>query len=202
MSDSGSKANRPYRMRARADSVAATRERILAAAESASAELQYEEITFAVLAERAGVSVQTIIRHFGSRDDLFVALVQRLAMQMAGDRDVEPSQTPKQIAGILTDHYERFGDRILWGLGQEDRHPQFRMLAELGRIYHAEWCRQAFAPALGKVRGKQRERRLCQLIAVTDIYVWKVLRRDRELSVPQVKLAVQELIEPLLEPSS
>ena len=45
----------------------------------------------------------------------------------------------------------------------------------------------------------ERERRVAQFVAVTDIYVWKLLRRDRELSARQTKLAMRELLEPLLE---
>lgn len=200
MGDARSKANRPYRMRARAESVAATRERILEAAEAAAGEFDYEGITLADVAERAGVSVQTILRHFRNREELFLGTVLHMGMKMSGDRDVEPSWGTKRIVGVLVDHYERFGDRILWMLAQESRQEQIKMFTDLGRQYHANWCRDAFAPALKGLRGARRERRLSQLIAATDIHVWKILRRDRELSGAQVKQAICELVEPLTEP--
>lgn len=201
MSDPPAPGKRLYRMVARAESTAATREGILEAAEAVADELHYEEITLAAVSKRAGVSVQTILRHFGTRDELFVATVLHMGMKMSGDRDVEPSDDPKQIVSILIDHYERFGDRILWMLAQEDRHSQIKVFTDLGRTFHAEWCRQAFAPALKGLRGMRRERRLSQFVTATDIYIWKILRRDRSLSPSQVKLAICELLEPLLGPS-
>jgi AcrR family transcriptional regulator len=186
-------------MRARGDAVTETRERILKAAETAADELPAEEITLAVIARRAGVSVQTVLRHFGGRQELFVATVVQMSMRMAGDREVEPTWGAKRIVGVLVDHYERFGDRILWMLAQEHRHEQIKMLTDFGRTYHADWCREAFAPALKGLRGGRRKRRHAQLVAATDIYVWKILRRDRGLSQGQVKLAILEMLEPLTE---
>ena len=41
---------------------------------------------------------------------------------------------------------------------------------------------------------------LAQLVAVTDVNVWKVLRRDMQLSRRQTQVAIVELIEALEEP--
>lgn len=196
------RAKRPYRMQARAEATAATRERILAAAEAAFDELPLSEITLAAIAERARVSVQTVLRHFGNRDGLFMAALVHSATKMGGDREVEPNGDVEEIVGVLVDHYEQFGDRVLRWLSQEDREPALRLLSDVGRAYHLEWCRQAFSPALKRLRGERRERRAFQLAALTDIYVWKILRRDRGLSPAQTKLALREMIEPLAERSS
>jgi AcrR family transcriptional regulator len=198
MADRDPSGKRPYRMKARAESTAATRQRILEAAQRTFDELLFDELTLAAVAERAGVSVQTVLRHFDSRDGLFTASIQHLAMQLAADRSGEPSGEPEEIVADLVDHYEKFGDRILRGLAQEEREPTLRMLADLGRGFHLQWCKQAFAPALTGLRGAKRERRVAQFVAVTDIYVWKLLRRDRGLSQPQTKVAMLELLEPLL----
>jgi AcrR family transcriptional regulator len=199
MAEPTKKGKRQYRMRARAESSAATRERILDAGEVAFDELRFDEITLAWVAERAGVSVQTVIRHFGTKDGLFMAILGRTGAKMAGDRDVPPGATVKEVVDILIDHYEEFGGRVLRMLSQEERVPQLHLLADLGRSYHLEWCRQAFAPGLKGLRGARRERRVMQLAAVTDIYVWRIFRQDRGLSAPQTKLAVRELVEALLE---
>jgi len=199
MSDAPETGKRQYRMGARAAAVAATRNRILDAAGSAADELPVEELTLAVVARRAGVSVQTVLRHFGSREQLLAAMVAHMGMQMGGDREVEASWGTERIVAVLIDHYERFGDRVLWMLAQEHRHPQVKALTDFGREYHAQWCREAFAPALRGLRGRRRERLLSQIVAATDVYVWKVLRRDRKLSQAQVTLAIQELLAPLTE---
>jgi len=192
------KTKRPYRMNARAKSAEATRKKILDVVEVAFEELFFDEITLAEVARRAGVSVQTVIRHFESKEGLFLSSYLQTAEKMGADRGPLPVGDPRKIIDELVDHYERFGDRILWLLAQEEREPILKHLADAGRIYHLQWCRQAFAPALDGLRGKAHERRLAQLVTATDIYVWKLLRRDRDLSRPQTKLAMRELIEPLL----
>jgi AcrR family transcriptional regulator len=200
MSAGNTKAKRRYRMGARAKATEATRLKILEAVEVAFQELFYDEMTLAAIAERAGVSVQTILRHFDSKESLFTASYLHTAEKMGADRGPLPVGSPKAVVEDLVDHYERFGDRILWMLAQEAREPVLQNLADLGRLYHLQWCRQAFAPALAGLRGKTHERRLAQFVTCTDIYTWKLLRRDRGLSRAQTKLAMQEMLEPLMEP--
>jgi AcrR family transcriptional regulator len=202
MSEREAASKRPYRMAARAKAMEATREKILDAAEVAFEELLFDEITLAAVARRAGVSVQTVLRHFQSRDGLFMASLLHTGSKMAPDRDVLPIGDLEEIVGVLVDHYEKFGDRVLRTLSQEDREPTLRMLTDLGREFHLEWCKQAFSPALKGLRGAKRERRIAQFVTGTDIYVWKLLRRDRGLSQAQTKLAMRELLEPLMKPSA
>ena len=197
MSSRKGKPKRPYRMQARARAAEATRVKILETVEVAFEELFYDEITLTEVARRSGVSVQTVLRHFESKENLFVASYLHTGEKMGAERGPLPVGEPKQIVAELVAHYERFGDRILWLLAQEEREQILKHLADAGRIYHLQWCRQAFAPALQELRGKARDRRLAQLVAVTDIYVWKLLRRDRGLSKEQTGLAMLELVEPL-----
>jgi AcrR family transcriptional regulator len=201
MTGSKSGGKRRYEMGARAEATAATRERILAASEAAFDELRVDEITLDRVAERAGVSTQTVIRHFESKDGLFVATLGSLAPRMSASREVPPGASPKGAVAVIVDHYEEFGDRVLRALAQEDQLPTLAMVVELGRTIHLDWCRQAFGPGLKGVRGAKLERRLAQLSAVTDIYLWKILRRDRGLGVAATKLAILELVEPLLRPA-
>ena len=55
----------------------ATRERILAAAAEMTAEIGWPAVTMAALAERVGVSRQTVYNEWGSRDRLAEAMVLR-----------------------------------------------------------------------------------------------------------------------------
>lgn len=200
MSDSGP-TKRPYRMGARAKAAEATRKRILGAVDTAYGSLPLSEVTLTAIAERAGVSVQTVLRHFGSRDGVLMAALAFTGEEMAGDRMVEPDADLEEIVGVLVDHYEKFGDRILRWLAQEESVPRVRVRTDMGRGYHLQWCKDAFAPVLSELGGAERERRAIQLAALLDIYVWKILRRDRGLSVAETKLALREMIEPLTGPS-
>lgn len=199
MKEAGSREKRPYRMQARAEAAAATNEAILEATEAAISERPGEEPTLKAISERAGVTVQTILRHFGNREALFVAAIARLGTRMRSDRERAPAGDVAGAVDVLVDHYEKYGDRILLMLANEDRHSVLHAIADFGRAYHQEWCEQVFAPALAGLRGEQRERRVSQLVAIVDIYVWKLLRRDRDLSPAQTKLAMRELLEPLVE---
>lgn len=202
MSGGKKDAKRQYRMQARARSVEETREAILDAVEVAFEELFFDEITLAEIARRSGVTVQTVLRHFESKDGLVMASMLHTGGKMANDRTLVPAGDVKGIVDDLVDHYENFGNRLLRMLTQEEREPALRQLADLGRVFHLQWCEQAFAPSLEDLRGAKRERRLAQFVTCTDIYVWKLLRRDQELSVPQTKLAIRELLEPLMKDES
>src|SRR5690349_16410912 len=61
---------RVYRQEARARGVEATRERILQCAYDLWLEVPYDAVTIEAVARRAGVSKQTVLRQFTSKDDL------------------------------------------------------------------------------------------------------------------------------------
>ncbi len=190
---------RPYRMVARAESAAATGERILDAAVEVFWELPGEQITLDEVARRAGVTVQTVIRRFGGSDGLFAAAAEREAERVRRQRNEAPVGDAAGAVRVLVDHYEAMGDRVLRLLAEEERVPGLREVADRGRVLHREWCARTFAPALAGRVGVERRRRLAQLVAICDVYSWKLLRRDAGLSRRQTELALGELLEPLLE---
>jgi AcrR family transcriptional regulator len=190
---------RPYNMVARAEATAATGERILDAAVELFWELPRDEIRLDEVARRAGVTVQTVIRRFGGADGVFAAATEREAERVRRQRAEAPVGDTAAAVRVLLDHYEGMGDRVLKLLADEERVPGLRELVEGGRVLHRQWCAEVFAPALEGRAGVERERRLAQLVAVCDVYTWKLLRRDARLSRRQTELALVELLEPLLE---
>lgn len=192
---------RPYRMVARAASAAATAERILDAALEVFWERPSDQVSLDEVAGRAGVTVQTVIRRFGGKEGLFTAAAEREAQRVSAQRD---QAVPGDLAGavaLLVDHYEQLGDRVLRMLAEEDRVAGMRDIADGGRRYHREWCARVFAPALERHDGADRRRLLAQLVAVCDVYTWKLLRRQAGLSRRQTEVALVELLTPLLEGS-
>ena len=184
---------RSYRMVARAESAAATGERILDAAIEVFWELPHEAITLDEVARRAGVTVQTVIRRFGGRDGLFAAAAARETERVREQRYQAPIGDVRGAARVLVDHYEAMGDRIMRLLANEDRSPELRTITDGGRAFHREWCERVFEPS--------SPRRLAQLVAVCDVYTWKLLRRDAGLSRRETELAVVEMLEPLVKGS-
>lgn len=174
-----------------------TEERILDAATEVFWEELTDEISLVAVARRAGVSKQTVLRRFGSRDGLFAAAVERSMAQVRVEReDLAPGDLQSVVSTLLA-HYERTGDGVLRLLSEEARNPAMGEIADRGRAFHADWCARVFAPQLRGLRGVARGRRLAQLITACDVYTWKLLRRDCGLSRRQTEIALRELIDPL-----
>ena len=188
---------RPYRMTARADAAAATGERILDAALEVFWERPTDQISLEEVARRAGVTKQTVLRRFESKAGLVSAAYERAFERVRAERDeVTPGDVTAAVTALVA-HYERIGDGVLRMLGEEEGNPGVRAMADSGRAYHAQWCERVFPAPLTRLSGVARERRLAQLVAITDVYAWKLLRRDRGLSRRQTELALAELLEPL-----
>jgi AcrR family transcriptional regulator len=192
---------RRYRMNARAVAAAATAERILDATVEVFWEHQGEQLSLDEVARRAGVTVQTVIRRFGGKHALFVAAVDRETERARHDRDRAPVGDVAAAVHVLLDSYEVKGDRMLGVLAEEQRLPSMAVILDRGRGLHREWCARVFASALDGLTGLERNRRLAQLVAVCDVYTWKLLRRDSGLSRRQTELAMVELLTPILEAS-
>lgn len=188
---------RAYVMRERALTTAQTGERILAATTELFAELPFAQLTLAAVAERAGVSAQTVIRRFGDKEGLIAAAAARGTANIDSQRDEAPAGDLDAIVANLVEHYEQAGDIALRLLAEEESSAQVAALTKMARDYHRAWCTKVFAPTLDALRGIARDRRLAQLVAVCDVYTWKLLRRDCGLSRRQVTLALLELLAPL-----
>ena len=184
----------------RAESAAATRERILDVAVDVFWELPGERVSLNDVAYRADVSVQTVIRCFGGRDGLFAAAAEREIERTRGQRDLAPVGDVRSAVRVLVEHYEAWGDRVALLLAEEQRSAELRAIAERGRVLHREWCSRVFAPTLQNLARAERRRRLAQLVAICDFYMWKLLRRDAQLSRRQTEIALVELLEPMLAP--
>lgn len=187
---------RPYRLNARAVAAAHTGERILDAAAAVFWDRPSDQISLDQVAERAGVTVQTVIRRFGSKESLLIAAAKRETEQVATlRREAEPGNIEAGLR-LLVDHYELTGDRVIRMLAEEQRAPGLQKLADLGRDMHRRWCARMFADALTGRTGVDHQRRLAQFVAVCDVYTWKLLRRAG-LSRIQTELAILELLHPM-----
>jgi AcrR family transcriptional regulator len=192
---------RDYRMAARADAKAATRERILDAAEALFLRSASEGSSLEDLARGAGTTVQTVLRHFGSREGLLEAAVGRASERVRRERARAPVGDVPGAVRNLIEHYERYGDLVMRMLAEEHRVPLLGKIADDGRAIHREWVARTLAPQLAGLRSGARRRRMAQLVAVCDVYTWKLLRRDMKLGSRQVESALIELIEGLRVPA-
>jgi hypothetical protein len=92
------------------------------------------------------------------------------------------------------DHYETTGDVAIRTLAQEDRHEVLRAFAEMGRALHRAWVETTFAPFLEERSADGRDELITRLIVVTDVYVWKLLRRDMRRGREQVERHIADVV--------
>jgi AcrR family transcriptional regulator len=193
----GQPPRRSYRMGARADAAEATGERILEAARQLFGELLYDQVSLKAVADRASVTVQTVIRRFGSKESLFAAAAQRRSAEIRDHRDAAPAGDLSAATRNLIDSYERWGDEQLHLLAQERRTATMADAVAGGRRYHRSWVERVFSPWLRGLPAEQRKRRTAELVAVTDLYTWRILRRDLGFSRHETEAAVRDLVERL-----
>lgn len=193
---------RSYRMGVRAESVAETGRRILEATIDLGPELLSDQATLDDVAARAGVTVQTVLRRFGSKEGLIAAAAGEVRSRVEDQRGEAPVGDVAGAVRNLVEHYEEWGDNTLRLLAHEDRYPVIREHTDRGRAGHYGWVERTFAPFLERSTGGERERIRAELIAVCDLYTWKILRRDLGLGREQTETALVEMLTALVEGES
>jgi AcrR family transcriptional regulator len=185
------KTTRTYTMRARAEQAEQTRLRILRATVALGGERPLAACTLPAIAERAEVSVQTVLRIFGSRDSLLREVAERTSAEVVAERTADPDDVPGSIAAVV-DHYERRGDTVLLLLGQEAWEPYAAQVTAVGKRLHRDWVAAVFAHSLDPLPEARRAAATDLLVAATDVFVWKLWRRD-------LRRSRDETIERMLE---
>jgi AcrR family transcriptional regulator len=181
-------------MVARAEAAAATRRRVLGAAWRHFSERPYEDVRLADVAAEAGVTVQTLHAHFGTKDRLFVAAWRQAIGPEGARRDAAPAGDVRAALRLLYDSYELQGDAALYLLAEEHRIPAVREMTDAGRAWHRDWVERTFAPLLTGLSRAERERRLVAMVVATDILVWKLLRREMGLGRQKAEQIVTEMV--------
>ncbi len=87
---------RRYDMQARGESTAATRNAIVEAAIDTVVAERSLGITLGAVAERAGVTVKTVLRHFGSRESLIEAAYLAVRQAVQAEESRHPGMPKRQ----------------------------------------------------------------------------------------------------------
>jgi AcrR family transcriptional regulator len=190
------KTKRTYTMTARAQAAEDTRLRIVRSAFELQAERLTTEISLEDVAARAGVSVQTVLRHFGSKAALFEESLRLVNAQIAEERRAPAGDVPGAIR-VLLDHYDKRGDFALLMLAQESSYDHVRRMSDAGKTTHRTWVTDVFGPLLPR-RAASREQAIDLLVVATDVYTWKLLHRDRGLSRAQTEHRINALVSAIL----
>ncbi|MBI3929398.1 MAG: TetR/AcrR family transcriptional regulator [Armatimonadetes bacterium] len=190
---------RSYHQARRAQSTRRTREHLIEAAVELFSKQLFEATSLNEIAAAAGTTPQTLLRHFGSKEGLFQSALQASTEQVRREREAAPvGDIPGAVAN-LAEHYRQWGERVLRLLAREDASAQVRRVTDTGRTLHAEWVERTFGPQLDRHRGNLRSQKLDGLIALTDVYVWKVLCLDRKRTTGEYASLLEGLIRAVVE---
>ena len=152
----------------------------------------YPDISLDDVAREAGVSVQTVLRQYGSRAALIESHIEYAIARVTEER-VAPVGDVDAALRVIVDHYELRGDTAMLMLAQEHGDAQVGVLTEKGRVMHRRWVEQVFAPYAEGDDGL-----IDLLVVATDVYTWKLLRRDRGLPRKQTENQMKKLVHAVL----
>ena len=182
---------------ARAEAEAQTRAALLDAADEAFLSGPWEQVSLEAIARAAGVTKQTLLRHFGSKD----RLLERMLMRAIDEVEKQRLSVPRNdIAGAvdnLLEHYEIRGGRAM----RSSNLDMDGALADLGRRarqFHYDWVELAFGAWLTAATPSEGRRLRAALIAVCDVHPWWILTHDLELSRAEVRATLILTIKRLL----
>jgi AcrR family transcriptional regulator len=187
---------RRYTMTTRAASAEQTRLRILDSAVALAGTRVLAQISLDDIASAAGVSVQTVLRRFGSRAGVLEAAREHAVTQVVSERRTPVGDVDAAVR-VVVDHYEQRGDGVVLMLAQERSDPAVRSITDSGRQLHRDWVEETFAPYLPTDAEARIE--LLDLVGVaTDVYTWQQLRRDRGASRARTEARMARLVRALL----
>ena len=169
---------------------------IISATERLLTNRSLNDINLKAIAKEAGTTVQTVLRHMNSREGCIEAVAKVVTERVAKQRESSEYDTiEKKISGLIR-HYESEGKLVLNLLAQEQKGDSFASdLTRQGRTFHRNWVKKSFKKYL-PVKEKDT---IDALVAVTDIYTWKLLRLDLGRNRNATKRIITNSVKKLME---
>jgi AcrR family transcriptional regulator len=189
---------RPYTKVARAETEERTRAALLDAAERLFFERGLEAMSLGAVAADAGVTKQTLLRHFGSKDGLLEHAFARAFDNVRDQRWDVPGDDVEQAVDNLLAHYDAVGGRAL----KIDAMAGVEAVAgwvQRARELHHDWVDHAFGALLRDSRSRDGARRRAAVIALCDVHTWRLLSHDLGLARAEVRATLILAIRGLLE---
>lgn len=190
---------REYKQVERAKAQERTREALIEAATDEFFEGNWLKTSLDSLSRKAGVTRQTLLRHFGSKDGLLMQSLMRGASQVRDQRWSTPTTDISGAVENVIDHYEEWGERSV-RIGAWQRGPtMLALFANAARQIHYDWVEHAFAQWLELLDEDTRARRQAILIVLCDVQTWWILANDLGLPRREVHAILTDQIERALE---
>jgi Bacterial regulatory proteins, tetR family len=169
---------RKYEMSSRAQAAEKTSNEIMRALGELWLIHSIHEITLDMIAEKAGVTVRTVLRKYGSKEGLMEAATEKDPVGIKSIKDTAIAGDIEMAATTLMKEYEYSGMAVIRTLAVENEFPFASKVLNKGRKFHKEWCERVFKPFLPKKADKNYHIMVGAFYAATDIYKWKLLRKD------------------------
>ena len=189
---------RPYRQVVRAQAQERTREALLDAAMEEFFGDRWQKTSLEKLSAKAGVTKQTLLRHFGSKDGLLMQAIVRSGSQIFDQRWSVPAGDIASAVENLLEHYESWGERALRIGSWQDGPPLLAQIARMARQVHYDWVEYVFGSWLADLEEPARSRRRAALVALCDVHTWRLFARDLELPRAEVIATLTSAIEAIL----
>ena len=187
-------AKRSYRQTARAEATESLRQRIVTAFHDLLLSRWIDEITLDEVAVSARTTRQTVIRLFGGKDGLLERVTGLISAKVSPRISLAADVPLEAAIEVLIADYEAVGDMIVRFLAQEERHAALRPLLAKGRREHRAWVAKRFGSAQNDQSARERERQITRLVVATDLYTWKLLRRDFGKSRNEVAQLMADIV--------
>ncbi len=186
---------RQYKQVAREQAQQRTRDALLETAIDEFYGERWNETSLTALAARAGVTKQTLLRHFGSKEGLLIQALVRSATQVLDERWSAPVGDIGGAVENLLDHYEVWGPRARRIGAWQDAPPALAKLSQAGRQLDYQWIEFVFAPQLERLSEAGSSRLRAELIVICDVQSWWILAHDLRLGRSEVKTVLTGMVE-------
>jgi AcrR family transcriptional regulator len=170
-----------------------TNQRILAAVKALTLDFWLDEITLFQIAEKANVSIQTLFRHFGSREQLIQHAVNLISADILSQHAIPDEVSVQSIVSNLNEYYDLNGHFIIRLRSQAERLPEFEEFQAGWQNSHHRWIQNSFAIYLQALTTVSQNELADTLFGLTDVHFWYVyhheLRKSRkELNIIWVRI--------------
>lgn len=166
---------RRYTQTSRSAQTLARRQRMIHAVFELIDRGSFGEVTLQGVADEAGVSLKTVVRHFGSKEGLL-----RQAMDEARGVEEDNRSVPvgdlDAVCRVLAERYEVMAEQIYRTGDVELTYHWLSDWVQMARTSHLDWLAEAFDPWL-PAEGPEREDRLMCLFSATEIRSWWAIRQ-------------------------
>src|SRR5262249_59869312 len=123
-------------MGARAVAAERTAEKIQDAAMKLFRSRPFPEVTLQAIAAAAGVTLQTVLRRFGSKEQVFTEAAKRQMRSIFKAREISAAGGIAAIVDTIVASYEDMGDLNWRGVTQEDQFPLIKQFFDQARARH------------------------------------------------------------------